>query len=230
MKLIVAAMEEEVKAIVDHMDQVRVCSHAGVRLYEGMLEGEACTVMKSGVGKGSCAMTLTIALERLGSVDAVINIGTAGGILDTEEVLDLVISTAVVQHDYDTSPIDGEDGIGLWFEADARLQRAASEAARQLSLRVHHGVVASGDRFISGADEAAALLARFPKAICAEMEAGSVAQVCTHYGIPFIVLRSLSDVAVKAGNAMTFEEYKEAASRRSAALCSSFIKGLHAMH
>ena len=129
MKLIVAAMEEEVKAIVDHMDQVRVCSHAGVRLYEGMLEGEACTVMKSGVGKGSCAMTLTIALERLGSVDAVINIGTAGGILDTEEVLDLVISTAVVQHDYDTSPIDGEDGIGLWFEADARLQRAASEAA-----------------------------------------------------------------------------------------------------
>ena len=117
-------------------------SHAGVRLYEGMLEGEACTVMKSGVGKGSCAMTLTIALERLGSVDAVINIGTAGGILDTEEVLDLVISTAVVQHDYDTSPIDGEDGIGLWFEADARLQRAASEAARQLSLRVHHGAVA----------------------------------------------------------------------------------------
>ena len=113
MKLIVAAMEEEVKAIVDHMEQVRVCSHAGVRLYEGMLEGEACTVMKSGVGKGSCAMTLTIALERLGSVDAVINIGTAGGILDTEEVLDLVISTAVVQHDYDTSPIDGEDGIGL---------------------------------------------------------------------------------------------------------------------
>ena len=212
MKLIVAAMEEEVKAIVDHMDQVRVCSHAGVRLYEGMLEGEACTVMKSGVGKGSCAMTLTIALERLGSVDAVINIGTAGGILDTEEVLDLVISTAVVQHDYDTSPIDGEDGIGLWFEADARLQRAASEAARQLGLRVHHGVVASGDRFISGAD------------------AGSVAQVCTHYGIPFIVLRSLSDVAVKAGNAMTFEEYKEAASRRSAALCSSFIKGLRAMH
>ena len=219
MKLIVAAMEEEVKAIVDHMEQVRVCSHAGVRLYEGMLEGEACTVMKSGVGKGSCAMTLTIALERLGSVDAVINIGTAGGILDTEEVLDLV-----------TSPIDGEDGIGLWFEADARLQRAASEAARQLGLRVHHGVVASGDRFISGADEAAALLACFPKAICAEMEAGSVAQVCTHYGIPFIVLRSLSDVAVKAGNAMTFEEYKEAASRRSAALCSSFIKGLRAMH
>ena len=140
------------------------------------------------------------------------------------------ISTAVVQHDYDTSPIDGEDGIGLWFEADARLQRAASEAARQLGLRVHHGVVASGDRFISGADEAAALLARFPKAICAEMEAGSVAQVCTHYDIPFIVLRSLSDVAVKAGNAMTFEEYKEAASRRSAALCSSFIKGLRAMH
>ena len=80
MKLIVAAMEEEVKAIVDHMDQVRVCSHAGVRLYEGMLEGEACTVMKSGVGKGSCAMTLTIALERLGSVDAVINIGTAGDV------------------------------------------------------------------------------------------------------------------------------------------------------
>ena len=38
MKLIVAAMEEEVKAIVDHMDQVRVCSHAGVRLYEGMLK------------------------------------------------------------------------------------------------------------------------------------------------------------------------------------------------
>ena len=216
MNLIVAAMDEEVKAIVERMEMVHECTHSGICLYEGQLEGTACTVMKSGVGKGSCAMSLTIAMERSGKVDTVINIGTAGGILENEEVLDLVISTAVVQHDYDTSPIDGDAGIGLW----------STQAAQELGLRVHHGLIASGDRFISGSAAVEALRARYPDAVCAEMEAGSVAQVCAHYGVPFVVLRSLSDVAVKQGNAMTFEEYKEAASRRSAALCSSFIKRL----
>lgn len=226
MNLIVAAMDEEVKAIVERMEMVHECTHSGICLYEGQLEGTACTVMTSGVGKGSCAMSLTIAMERSGKVDTVINIGTAGGILENEEVLDLVISTAVVQHDYDTSPIDGDAGIGLWFTADARLQQLATQAAQELGLRVHHGLIASGDRFISGSAAVEALRARYPDAVCAEMEAGSVAQVCAHYGVPFVVLRSLSDVAAKQGNAMTFEDYKEAASRRSAALCSSFIKRL----
>lgn len=44
------------------------------------------------------------------------------------------------------------------------------------------------------------------------MEAASIAQVCAHYGVPFVVVRSLSDITLKEGNEMTFEEYAQKAS------------------
>ena len=150
--------------------------------------------MKSGVGKGNASMATTILLEHF-SIDCIVNIGTAGGLMPQQSILDAVISTQVVQHDYDTSPVDGAEGIGLYFEADQDLGDICEQALKQLGVVVHRGLVASGDQFIAQEAQLQRLNELFPEAICAEMEAGAIAQVCAHYHIPFVVLRSLSDVA-----------------------------------
>jgi len=61
--------------------------------------------------------------------------------------------------------------------------------------RVHSGLVLSGDRFVSSAPESRLLCEAFPDALAVEMEGAAVAQVCKDFGVPFAVLRTVSDRA-----------------------------------
>lgn len=219
---VIAAMDKEVEAILRVMDTYQRVEYSHVPMAEGTLCGQRIIVMKSGVGKVNAALSTTVLLERL-QVSGVINIGTAGGLKEDENILDAVISTRVVQHDFDTSPVDGEEGIGLYFEADQDLADVCVQALEQLDVHVHRGLIATGDQFIANDAEVQKLTKRFPEAICAEMEAGAVAQVCAHYNIPFVCMRSLSDVAVRKDSHMDFIEYVEAASARSAEFCKALV-------
>lgn len=219
---VIAAMDKEVEAILRVMDTYQRVEYSHVPMAEGTLCGQRIIVMKSGVGKVNAALSTTVLLERL-QVSGVINIGTAGGLKEDENILDAVISTRVVQHDFDTSPVDGEEGIGLYFEADQDLADICVQALEQLDVHVHRGLIATGDQFIANDAEVQKLTERFPEAICAEMEAGAVAQVCAHYQVPFVCMRSLSDVAVRKDSHMDFIEYVEAASTRSAEFCKALV-------
>jgi adenosylhomocysteine nucleosidase len=60
---------------------------------------------------------------------------------------------------------------------------------------VHHGLIASGDQFIGSAARVQALRNTLPDVLAVEMEGAAVAQVCHEYGVPFSVIRTLSDTA-----------------------------------
>ena len=169
-------------------------------------------------------MSTTILLEHY-PVEQIVNIGTAGGLKENENILDAVLSERVVQHDFDTSPIDGEAGIGLYYDADPKLLAICEAALKDLDVTVHKGLVASGDQFIAG-EATKNLCDKFPDAMCAEMEAGAIAQVSAHYQVPFVILRSLSDVACKPDSHMDFQEYVKHASERSAMFTQELMRRL----
>lgn len=220
---VIAAMDSEVSAIVSKMNAEAKKIH-GIEFYEGTLENKDVVVMKSGVGKGNAAMSTTILLEHY-PVEQIVNIGTAGGLKENENILDAVLSERVVQHDFDTSPIDGEAGIGLYYDADPKLLAICEAALKGLDVTVHKGLVASGDQFIAG-EATKNLCDKFPDAMCAEMEAGAIAQVSAHYQVPFVILRSLSDVACKPDSHMDFQEYVKHASERSAMFTQELMRRL----
>lgn len=220
---VIAAMDEEVSAITSIMEDVEEIEKSGISFYRGTLEQHLFIVMKSGVGKGNASMSTTILLENF-TIDRIINIGTAGGLKMDENILDAVVSDRVVQHDYDTSCVDGEEGIGMYFEADHDLGDLCVQALSDMDVAVHRGLIASGDQFVANEAQLALLEKRFPSAVCAEMEAGAVAQVCAHYHVPFVVLRSLSDVAHKQDSHMDFLQYVEKASERSAQFTRAFLR------
>ena len=107
---------------------------------------------------------------------------------------------------------------------DKDLADICVDALSALDIHVYQGLVASGDQFIAREDQLERLHTYFPKAICVEMEAGAIAQVCTHYHVPFVVLRSLSDVAHNKDSHMDFLTYVGHASKRSAAFCKELMK------
>lgn len=219
---IIAAMDMEVAAIVAHVEGKETII-SGISFFEGSLEGKQVVVMKSGVGKGNAAMSTTILLEHY-PIECIINIGTAGGLREDQQILDAVISRSIVQYDYDTSPVDGESGIGLYFTADQTMADQACSVLKEMQVRVHEGLIASGDQFIAEPKQLELLETKFPEAICAEMEAGAVAQIATHYQKPFVILRSLSDVAKHDDSPMDFLEYASHASERSAVFTKNFVR------
>ena len=92
-------------------------------------------------------------------------------------------------------------------------------------MRVHRGLVVSGDRFVATTSESRALQAALPEALAVEMEGAAIAQVCHDYGIPFAAVRTVSDRADDAAHGDFLSFIDQVASRHSAAIVEAFLRG-----
>ncbi len=218
---LIAAMQAEVDEMLKLTTDSKKVIKDSFAFWEGKLENQSIIIMLSGVGKGNAAMAAAMLITNY-RPQAIINIGTAGGLCDDQEVLDVVIGTRVVQHDFDTSPVDGDEGIGLYFDSDQALCDSCKRVCEKMQVRNHSGLIASGDQFID-LYIVDSLLHRYSDALCAEMEAGAIAQACTRFQVPFVILRSLSDIAVHDNNHLTYQEYVALAASRSARMCKEII-------
>ena len=209
---IVAAMDAEIHEFEKRMDVVdHTKTIAGCTLTYGKWQGKDVVLCKSGVGKAYAAMSCTI-LCMQGNIDSIINVGTAGGLTQDEQVLDVVISDKVVQADYDTSPLDGPSGVGLVYNSHEKLSQSCIEAAKAMQIRYHVGTIASQDLFMSRDEDFEKLMNNFADSICSEMEAGAIGAVATKFNIPFVIVRCLSDVVHHNENPMEFSTYVSKAS------------------
>lgn len=221
---IVGAMDEEVSALVALMDVKKTVTIRKIVFYEGTLNQKPVVVFQSGIGLVMAAMSLTICLEHY-PVTHLLNIGTAGGLHPEQKVLDLVIPDRMTYHDFDISAFGNERNFGpknrFIYHAD---QTLISLIKPLLSHeRVWYGPMVSGNAFVSTKAQYDEIMAHYPQAQCCEMEGTALANVAVEYGIPFIVIRSLSDIVLHPDNPMTFDEYLRKASARSAKLCHDVV-------
>ena len=220
---IVAAMDAEIHEFEKRMDVVdHTKTIAGCTLTYGKWQGKDVVLCKSGVGKAYAAMSCTI-LCMQGNIDSIINVGTAGGLTQDEQVLDVVISDKVIQADYDTSPLDGPSGVGLVYNSHEKLSQSCIDAAKAMQIRYHVGTIASQDLFMSRDEDFEKLMNNFADSICSEMEAGAIGAVATKFNIPFVIVRSLSDVVHHNENPMEFSTYVSKASAQSVKLIENWL-------
>ena len=211
---ILSALAEEQQGLIELLQHPRKLGHAGREFWLGDLHGHAVVLALSRIGKVAAATTATALIERFG-VGRIVFTGVAGGLAEGVNVGDVVVATGFVQHDLDVSPLFPRYEVPLYgqarFASDGPLTAlllAASRAAldRQAlashgfpCARVHQGLIASGDRFVCGADESSRLRALMSGAghsvLAVEMECAAVAQVCLDYGVPFVAVRTISDRA-----------------------------------
>lgn len=202
MLAIMGAMDEEIELLLADLRARENLTPPGVTLYRGVLDGVPVLLTKGGIGKVNAAMTATHLLHA--GATRVIFTGVAGGVHPELRVGDIVVSTDLVQHDVDVSALNYAPGTipgepAAWA-ADDGLRAAALDAAREVGgVRVLEGRVASGDQFIASQEGVQRLWTVFGAA-CAEMEGAAVAQVCAKAGVPFVVIRSVSDTADHAAN------------------------------
>ncbi len=215
---IMGAMEEEVGSLREHMTDIREEERGGRVFIQGKMGGADVVVVFSRWGKVASATTATALIERY-NVDQIVFTGVAGAASSNLNIGDIVISEQLYQHDMDGRPIMPEKheipltGI-TFFKADPALIRKAEAATdglfHSLSQKIDtssmarfgitepkfvRGTIATGDEFVYSQERTKAILADRPETNAIEMEGAAVAQVCTDYKIPFVVIRTISDKA-----------------------------------
>lgn len=223
---ILGAMQSEVDAamrVFGTGEAVTVGAHTFQRT---TYAGRELLIGESGVGKVNAALAAQALLHY--GANTLLFTGVAGGVQPGLEPGALVLSTSAVQHDVDVTALGydaGEiPGTGTFFTADAALLAHATSAAEAIGEAAHHGIIASGDTFVASAAGAKRLHEAF-NAACTEMEGAAVAQVATQWGVPFLIIRALSDSA--DGEAATdFRAFTLFAAERSAKLLAALVTRL----
>ncbi len=223
---IIAAMDVEMKSLRSYMENTETEVISDIRFVRGTLEGKDVVTAVCGIGKvfaALCAQTMILHYQPR----CIINTGVAGTLTDALTIGSIAVSSAVVQHDMDTSPLG--DPVGLIsginkveLPADRLLTGQLSACAKVMGIKTATGVIASGDQFVASAERKAFIVEHF-KAIACEMEGAAVGQVCYVNKVPFCVLRAISDSA-DGSSYMDYPTFVQMAAEQSVALLRRFMR------
>lgn len=239
---LICAIPEEIAHFGAHFRAESTRDIAGFTFQQGSMDGRQVVLVEAGIGKVNAAVVSTLLLQVFGC-RALLFSGVAGGVDPALAIGDVVVATRLVQHDYGAlakgelkvyqpgvPPLPGFDEAhgydldqGLEAKARAALDGlvlpALSAEATGGEARVpgiHFGTVLTGDQFLNCETSRDRLFRTFA-AQAVEMEGASVAQVATRWGVPYLVVRSLSDLA-GADSHMDFPAFCRAAAAGAAEL------------
>jgi len=229
---IIGAMEPEVKILREAMQNPQILTKAGFTFYTGELAGNTVTLVQSGIGKVASTIATTLLIDNF-KPDCVINTGSAGGFDPSLSVGDVVISSEVRHHDVDVTAFGYEIGqvpqMPAGFAAHPKLVEAAQQTIAKISdVKTLVGLICTGDTFMCDPVRIDKARSDFPTMLAVEMEGASIAQTCFTLNTPFVVIRSMSDIAGKE-SPQSFEEYLETASINSSKMVVALLEKLTAV-
>lgn len=237
---ILSALAEEQEGLLAYLHAPQRVEHGGRIFWTGRMQGLPVVLALSRIGKVAAATTATGLITHFGAAHMLFS-GVAGGVGPDVQVGDVVVGTHYLQHDMDASPLFPRFEIPLsgraLFAADTALIANACEAFTRVqpalrkaryAARLHQGLIASGDRFVSSAAEVSALCGALAAAghtpLAVEMEGAAVAQVCADYRVPFVAIRTISDRADDAAHVDFPRFVRETASQYACAFIVELLK------
>lgn len=225
---IIAAMEQEIRILTEQLNQKKETTKANQKFYEGKLSDVSVVLVQSGIGKVNASIAATLLIEVF-QVDAVINTGSAGGIGQGLSVGDLVLSEQLAYNDADARAFGYAFGqipqMPERYVADDELISLFIRAAEK-EWTIRSGLIVTGDSFISSEIKIKKIKEFFEDALVTEMEGAAIAQTCYQFGIPFLVIRAVSDVADEEAS-VSFDEFIELAGKKSAETVISFLNEIN---
>lgn len=219
---IIVAEIEEMNAIKEIMENINYIDIYNLKIYTGKINSKDLLLVRGGVGKVNAARVCQIITDKF-NLECIINVGSAGGLNENLNIGDIVVGEKLVQHDFDVSAFGREKGFipetGKFFESDKNLL----EKCKNINIdnqKIVTGIIGSGDIFLTNSILKEKIKQEF-NCDCVEMEGAAIAQVCTLNNIPFLVIRSISDIP-NGNNEIDFNEYLKFASKN----CAKFINQL----
>ena len=228
---IIGAMTVEVETLKAQLENIRITEKADMTFYEGLLEGLPAVVVQCGVGKVNAAMCVQILCD-LFEVTHLVNTGVAGSLCTQLDIGDFVISQDAMYHDFTCNalnpnyPVGQVPGLAVRaFPADEALVELAYEAAQKVHTgHARKGRVASGDQFVASKNQKEQIITD-TGALCTEMEGAAIAHAAWRNGVPFVVIRAISDKADDSAE-MDYPTFEAIAAKRCAQVTANLAAAL----
>jgi len=214
---IMGAMIEEIEPLLEFFKEYETIEYAKNKYYKTSYNGHTIIIAYSKIGKVFAALTATIMIEKF-KVEKLLFSGVAGAISKDLKIGDLIVAKGLVQHDLDITAFGHPYGYVPEGEvctlADEELLKISKEVAKQKSIDLKEGIIATGDQFVASSERKEWIEGTF-KAHALEMEGAAVAVVCDALNVPFFILRAISDSAdMDAG--FDFDEFLKSSAKVSA--------------
>jgi len=216
---IMGAIPEEIDGVVKLLSNKKKYEIGNRNYYTGEINNQQVVVVFSRIGKVAAATTVSTLIIKFNITELVFT-GVAGAIHPSLKIGDIVLGRTLIQYDMSAEPLFPKFEIPLlkksYFDSDQNLLDISSNAIKTLlednylhqvisvedlnkfdihSPKLHIGLIASGDLFFSTTEQKDDLQKMLPDVLCVEMEGAAVAQVCYEFGLPFTVIRTISDEA-----------------------------------
>jgi adenosylhomocysteine nucleosidase len=218
---VICAIPQELDHLRDALERAEAVEAAHARFDLGRLDGHEVALVGAGIGKVNTALVATLLADRF-RCRLIVFSGVAGGLDPALRIGDVVIADRTLQHDAGVI----EDGRIMTYQAghvpffnptdrfgypvdpalvqrlSTRLEgfvlpplsRAAGGEGRP--PRLVFGTILSGDQYIHCEATRERLFKELGGA-AVEMEGGALGQVAEAFGIPYLDIRALSDLAGK---------------------------------
>lgn len=230
---IIGAMECEVKLILDALSQGGNVSHTdagGTVYHEGKIGGVEIVLAKSGVGKVNAALCAQRMILQFGA-DFIINSGIAGAVGAGLGIFDVVLSSDALYHDMDAvafgyKPTEIPQMECSDFPADKdmieKIERVFPLVPQSAGHKLAVGRIASGDQFVAEKNRKGQIK-KDCAPLCVEMEGAAVAHACFINKVPFVIMRTLSDMADDTAES-TYSFNEDIAANLSGAILLALLK------
>ena len=188
-------------------------------------------LQKSGIGKVNAAIQ-TVEMIRQFHPDCIISTGCAGGNGDDINVQDVVVSTQLAYHDVYCGEAIGHSvygqvqGLPPRFDADPSLLEKALSLSLPKGMKVHPGLIVTGDWFVDTKDKMREIVGHFPEAKAVDMESCAIAQTCYINKVPFISFRVISDIPLRDTDASMYHDFWNTIAQNSFQVTKTFIESL----
>jgi len=197
--VILGAMDTEIAEFLSVMELHETSVWQGIEEHRGVIDGHRVLVSKTGVGKAMAAMRTQHFIDKA-EPSALLFTGLAGSLKLNIRIGDTVIGRDLVQHDLESRVLGLPRGqipfTEIRFLVPDPALLASAGRYQPPEGRVHLGRICTGDQFITHREMAShAHLHDELAGDAVEMEGAAVALVCSLNQVPYLVARTISDMA-----------------------------------
>lgn len=221
---ILAAMDKELQLVKSLLNESEETNIKNLTVYQGKIGTHDIYLSKCGIGKVNSALNTYRIIEGL-APQLVINTGVAGGA--GLPVGSLLIADRVAYDDVWCGPsteYGQADGCPLFFTPAPNVIKLATTLFKDANY--HYGLICSGDKFISSAEEIAFIRSHFPDVSAVDMESASIAQTCYLTSTPFNIIRVVSDTPGEGENLAQYENFWTDAPQKTFTALKTIIENL----
>ncbi len=223
---ILAAMGKEIELLRPLLKEAKEIELENKKVWLGKIGDHEIGLMQCGIGKVNSALNARRLIQYL-QPDLIINSGVAGGADASMHIGDLLVAEGAAYHDVWCGP-GTEYGAADGFPAILGCDPAPINKARELlgEKGIRYGLICSGDKFICTPEEVDFIKSKFPEALACDMESASIGQVCMEAGIPFNILRVVSDTPGQGENISQYKNFWTEAPQKTFKAVETIINAL----